>query len=202
MTNPITHCSNFMPFSVRNNITSFISFLNLRMILFKWAQDCNQLLCGLVCCFTDLCARPGCRPWATRPHDCQAFESRKAKGDGVQSWFLYIHHPDAVMFRWIGSWKGPQSYSRSPRTAGSHWFKRFVYSPTWQHLHTSINLWGKCSRLMHSSRGLDSLLYFHLPVHWSSGGRLACWTDKDKEREEGASKRSTGSFSACFSVTC
>lgn len=55
--------------------------------------------------------------------------------------------------------------------------------------------------LLHPSRGLDSLIYSHLPVHWSSGGRLACWTDEDEEREDGASKRSTGSFSACYSVT-
>lgn len=57
MTNLITHCSNCMPFSVRNNITSFLSFLNLRMILFKWVQDCNHLLCGLVRCVSQTSVR-------------------------------------------------------------------------------------------------------------------------------------------------
>lgn len=44
-----------------------------------------------------------------------------------------------VVFRWIGSCKGPQSSSKSLRTAESHWFKRFVYSCTQPHLHVGVN---------------------------------------------------------------
>lgn len=47
-----------------------------------------------------------------------------------------------VVFRRIGSCKGPQSSSKSLRTAESRWFKRFVCSCTWPHLHIGVNLRG------------------------------------------------------------
>lgn len=62
------------------------------------------------------------------------------------------------MFRWIKRGKGSQSSSKSLRTAERRWFRRFVCSSSWLHLHIEINLWRGNNEVLHPSRGFNSLI--------------------------------------------